>query len=146
MARYYHPAQGIFLSLDPDPGYEDDQLTMNGYAYADNNPVMNIDPDGNFAIAASFGGDLGAKFIGTAIAMGIGAGMAYYASKKKPYYAKKSVSKFANNSGRYAKKQSAKPSAEHTKGKRKSTSDRHTKKRPGGNEKKKAGKGWKSRK
>ena len=52
MARYYHPAQGVFLSLDPDPGDEDDPLTMNGYAYADNNPVMNVDPDGHWIWAA----------------------------------------------------------------------------------------------
>jgi RHS repeat-associated protein len=50
MARYYHPAHGVFTSLDPDPGDEDDPLTMNGYTYADNNPVMKFDPDGNFAV------------------------------------------------------------------------------------------------
>ncbi|MFY1068752.1 hypothetical protein [Enterococcus sp. AD013-P3] len=105
-------------------------------AYADNSPVINVDPDGHFAIAVGFGIYISAKFIGTVVVMGIGAGIGYYAAKKKPYYNKKSVSKFANNSGRYAKKKSAKPSAEHTKGKRKSTSDKHTKKRPGGYEKK----------
>ncbi|WP_429960276.1 DNRLRE domain-containing protein [Enterococcus sp. AZ012] len=57
MARYYHPAHGVFTSLDPDPGDEDDPLTMNGYTYADNNPVMNVDPDGHwvwFAVGAGF--------------------------------------------------------------------------------------------
>ncbi|WP_240310294.1 hypothetical protein [Listeria goaensis] len=39
MARYYAP----------DPGDEDDPQTMNGYNYANNNPVMYVDPDGNFA-------------------------------------------------------------------------------------------------
>ena len=48
MAGYYNPTQGVFLSLDPDPGDDDDPLTMNGYAYADNNPVMNVDPDGHW--------------------------------------------------------------------------------------------------
>lgn len=57
MARYYHPDHGIFISVDPDPGDEDDPLTMNGYTYVDNNPVMKVDPDGHvawFAINAGF--------------------------------------------------------------------------------------------
>ncbi|MED1302837.1 hypothetical protein P4U65_20180 [Bacillus pacificus] len=41
----------VFLSVDPDPGDEDDPITMNGYTYADNNPVMMVDPDGHAAVA-----------------------------------------------------------------------------------------------
>ncbi|MBM5720674.1 hypothetical protein D8X92_08125 [Listeria ivanovii] len=52
MARYYEPEQGVFTAVDPDPGDEDDPQTMNGYNYANNTPVMYMDPDGNFAIAA----------------------------------------------------------------------------------------------
>jgi RHS repeat-associated protein len=48
IARYYHPTHGVFLSLDPDPGDADDILTQNGYAYANNNPVMLVDPDGHW--------------------------------------------------------------------------------------------------
>ncbi|MGY4111003.1 RHS repeat-associated protein [Aeribacillus sp. SP014] len=48
IARYYHPTHGVFLSLDPAPGVADDLLTQNGYAYANNNPVMLVDPDGHF--------------------------------------------------------------------------------------------------
>jgi RHS repeat-associated protein len=48
IARYYHPTHGVFLSMDPDPGDSDDILTQNGYTYANNNPVMLVDPDGHF--------------------------------------------------------------------------------------------------
>jgi RHS repeat-associated protein len=48
IARYYHPTHGVFLSLDPDPGDSDDILTQNGYTYANNNPVMLVDPDGHW--------------------------------------------------------------------------------------------------
>jgi RHS repeat-associated protein len=46
MARYYHPVHGVFISVDPDPGDADDPITQNGYTYADNNPVMLADLDG----------------------------------------------------------------------------------------------------
>lgn len=61
MARYYEPEQGIFISVDPDPGDEDDPQTMNGYNYTNNNPVMHIDPDGNMPwwAAATLGGAAG---------------------------------------------------------------------------------------
>ncbi|WP_430732323.1 RHS repeat-associated core domain-containing protein [Aeribacillus pallidus] len=48
IARYYHPEHGVFLSLDPDLGDSDDILTQNGYTYANNNPVMLVDPDGHW--------------------------------------------------------------------------------------------------
>ncbi|MEM5640838.1 RHS repeat-associated core domain-containing protein [Bacillus toyonensis] len=57
IARYYHPEHGVFLSVDPDPGDEDDPVTQNGYTYADNNPVMMVDPDGHWvwlAVNAGF--------------------------------------------------------------------------------------------
>jgi len=57
IARYYQPNHGVFLSLDPDPGDDDDILTQNGYTYANNNPVMMVDPDGHYvwlAINAGF--------------------------------------------------------------------------------------------
>ena len=48
-ARYYNPANGSFLALDPHPGDDNTPLSQNGYTYADNNPVMNIDPNGKWA-------------------------------------------------------------------------------------------------
>lgn len=52
IARYYQPAEGVFLSTDPEGGDTDDPKTQNGYAYATSNPVMMSDPDGNYAWAA----------------------------------------------------------------------------------------------
>ncbi|MFJ7982224.1 DNRLRE domain-containing protein [Lysinibacillus xylanilyticus] len=48
MARYYNPYTGVFLSLDPVRGDTMKPLSLNGYNYAFNNPVMNVDPDGEF--------------------------------------------------------------------------------------------------
>ena len=81
IARYYHPTYGVFLSLDPDPGDADDILTQNGYTYANNNPVMLVDPDGHFvwmAINAGFAAYDGYKAFkkggwkAAAIAVGVG--------------------------------------------------------------------------
>ncbi|MBC2254423.1 RHS repeat-associated core domain-containing protein [Listeria ivanovii] len=63
MARYYEPEQGVFTTVDPDPGDEDDPQTMNGYNYVGNNPVNKIDPDGEFwqyVTAAGVGAVVGA--------------------------------------------------------------------------------------
>lgn len=57
MARYYNPEQGVFITIDPDPGDDDDPIMMNGYNYVSNNPVMHVDPDGHvfwLAINAGF--------------------------------------------------------------------------------------------
>ncbi|WP_326939197.1 RHS repeat domain-containing protein, partial [Anoxybacillus thermarum] len=83
IARYYHPTHGVFLSLDPDPGDADDILTQNGYAYANNNPVMLVDPDGKFAYAVGlyFVPGVGqVMLIGTAAV--VGAYGAWYLGKK----------------------------------------------------------------
>ncbi|MEL3962350.1 RHS repeat-associated core domain-containing protein [Lysinibacillus endophyticus] len=50
MARYYNPDTGGFLSLDPVRGDTMNPISMNGYNYANNNPVMNVDPDGEHPI------------------------------------------------------------------------------------------------
>ncbi|WP_311202610.1 RHS repeat domain-containing protein [Peribacillus aracenensis] len=64
MARYYHPTHGVFVSLDPDPGDDDDILTQNGYNYVGNNPIMMVDPDGRWfwlAVNAGMGAYAGYK-------------------------------------------------------------------------------------
>jgi len=60
-ARFYDPAVGRFLSIDP-VGFTDDAFTFNRYGYANNNPYAFTDPDGNSpamvygAIAGGVGG------------------------------------------------------------------------------------------
>ncbi|WP_460877891.1 RHS repeat-associated core domain-containing protein, partial [Rhodanobacter koreensis] len=45
-ARYYDPATGRFLSVDPVTPAAGNTFNFSRYTYADNNPVVNIDPDG----------------------------------------------------------------------------------------------------
>ncbi|MCS1396959.1 MULTISPECIES: RHS repeat-associated core domain-containing protein [Lysinibacillus] len=54
MARYYNPDMGVwvwgvFMSIDPVRGDTMNPITMNGYNYANDNPVINVDSDGEFA-------------------------------------------------------------------------------------------------
>ena len=76
--RYYDPEVGRFITVD-DISYLDPE-TINGlnlYAYCGNNPVMNVDPSGRFALTA--------LFIGFLIGLGVGAvaggAVAYTAAK-----------------------------------------------------------------
>jgi len=72
-ARWFDPEMGIFLTEDPaKPDYKD-PLTMNTYAYCKNNPIMNIDPDGEFwnfivniisAFAVAYGTSAGLQWVG----------------------------------------------------------------------------------
>lgn len=45
-ARYFDPAIGRFLSMDPLGLSGGDIFSFNGYAYANNSPLMYVDPDG----------------------------------------------------------------------------------------------------
>ena len=45
-ARYYDPAVGRLISSDPWPGRAWEPQTTNGYVYALNNPLINLDPSG----------------------------------------------------------------------------------------------------
>jgi len=44
--RFYDPSIGRFLSMDPAPVRAEEPATFNRYAYANNNPLSYIDPDG----------------------------------------------------------------------------------------------------
>ena len=46
-ARYYDPATARFISRDALTGSMTDPLSQNAYAYANGDPVNNVDPDGN---------------------------------------------------------------------------------------------------
>jgi RHS repeat-associated protein len=46
MARYYNPNTGVFLTIDPATGDLLNPITKNGYNYANNNPIMMVDING----------------------------------------------------------------------------------------------------
>ncbi len=63
--RYYDPAIGRFLNMDSINYANPESISgLNLYAYCGNNPVMNVDPTGEFAITA----------FALALILGIGAG------------------------------------------------------------------------
>jgi RHS repeat-associated protein len=47
-ARNYQPGLGVFASLDPFEGLEDEPMSLNGYSYVHGNPVNWTDPSGEF--------------------------------------------------------------------------------------------------
>lgn len=50
-ARYYDPVVGRFMSNDPVGFVEGNPMSFNRYAYANNNPYMYYDPDGELPVA-----------------------------------------------------------------------------------------------
>ncbi|MGE7840375.1 RHS repeat-associated core domain-containing protein [Lysinibacillus sp. NPDC093712] len=72
MARYYNPDTGVFLSLDPVRGDTMNPLTLNGYSYANNNPVINVDPNGESAFTVIF------NRLKSALLYGIGKWLSFY--------------------------------------------------------------------
>ena len=45
-ARFYDPSTGKFLTADPVGGAKSDPQSLNGYAYARDNPLAIVDPSG----------------------------------------------------------------------------------------------------
>lgn len=52
-ARYYDPAVGRFLSVDPVAPVAGNKFNFNRYGYADDNPVRYVDPDGRTCTEAN---------------------------------------------------------------------------------------------
>ncbi len=70
-ARYYNPSLGVFNSRDPFEGLMDEPLSLNGYSYAHNNPVMNTDPSGQITILGAIGAVVGGAAFGALGAVGM---------------------------------------------------------------------------
>jgi len=54
-ARYYSPELGRFLTKDTFKGFNENPQSLNLYAYCNGNPVMNVDPSGQYSFTFSFG-------------------------------------------------------------------------------------------
>jgi RHS repeat-associated protein len=78
VARYYDPALGRFLSMDPQliPG-----ASLNYYTYCDGDPVNRVDPTGE--ISLTLGTVLVAIGIGIVVGAAIGAGVELYKQRNQ---------------------------------------------------------------
>ena len=74
-SRYYDPQTGRFINMD-SVEYADPSILngLNLYAYCNNNPVMNIDPNGNFFLAC--------LLIGLVVGAAVGFGVSVYQDYK----------------------------------------------------------------
>ncbi len=68
-ARYYNPALGRFMGVDPVGYQEGNPHSHNRYAYANNNPYKFVDPDGRQAVGLSGLSSMEADFAGYKSAM-----------------------------------------------------------------------------
>lgn len=53
-ARFYEPSTGRFLSKDPIEGTLQQPTSLYRYNYANGNPIMYADPDGEFVVALGY--------------------------------------------------------------------------------------------
>ncbi|HRX83242.1 MAG TPA: RHS repeat-associated core domain-containing protein, partial [Pirellulaceae bacterium] len=54
--RFYDPATGRFNRLDPFAGNMQDPQSLHKYLYVHGDPILGVDPTGNFVLASFFGG------------------------------------------------------------------------------------------
>lgn len=86
MARYYDADKGVFLSIDPVRGDTMNPISMNGYNYANNNPVVNVDPEGKFSVRASvISTAIDLLIYAIPIAGGMSSALRALSQVKKPY-------------------------------------------------------------
>jgi RHS repeat-associated protein len=64
-ARWYDPSSGRFNRLDPFAGNVQDPLSLHKYAYVHGNPVMGVDPSGEFALLVAITLMRVADYLGT---------------------------------------------------------------------------------
>ncbi|MEL1136603.1 RHS repeat-associated core domain-containing protein [Desulfitobacterium sp. THU1] len=108
-ARYYDPDSARFISRDPHGGTLDNPLSQNAYAYANGDPVNNVDPDGRMATVLALGGSgLGVAYgTGTALSWNpvgwVILGGAAVATAGLMYMAKQSGKEKANDVPSWAK-------------------------------------------
>lgn len=75
MARYYDANVGRFITRDTFHGFEDEPLSLNQYAYTQNNPVMNVDPNGHLTLHLGLPNALAGYLIDYAIGGIVGGGI-----------------------------------------------------------------------
>src|SRR6185437_12340972 len=78
-ARYYDPGEGRFLSTDPVGPAVGNIFNFNRFAYANNNPIVNMDPDGRCTETFLCGNGEGVGGVGNVVGMtfvmpGVGGG------------------------------------------------------------------------
>ena len=63
-SRYYNPTTGRFINADGYVNANGDLIGFNMYAYCSNNPVMNVDPNGQFVVSIFVACIIGGALIG----------------------------------------------------------------------------------
>lgn len=84
-ARYYDPVIGRFLSTDPVSLFKANIYSFNKFAYANDNPIVNVDPDGRYTCTQS-GKSVSCRDSGiTKLVDGIKAAQTKYSPKSAAY-------------------------------------------------------------